>query len=73
MSESLYKVCVDSVDPNLLDLQREALRLDIDNAYGEHKEYLEGIEALLDHIADKIYHSKHEYITVKECINEKKE
>lgn len=66
-----YNVCVDNIDDKLLEKQRAALRLDIENAWGEHKEYLEGIEALLDHISDMIYHGDHQVTVSEVAINEK--
>lgn len=68
-----YNLCIDNIDDKLLDKQRAALRLDIENAWGEHKEYLEGIEALLDHISDLIYHGDYQVTESEEAINEKKQ
>ncbi len=57
MSNRRYEVVVENIDNDLLNKQRKALFNTIKNSDGAHKELLEGVEALLDHISDKIYHS----------------
>jgi hypothetical protein len=42
------------IDVDLIKNQKNALLLDIENAWGEHKNYLEGILHTLDAITDCI-------------------
>ena len=47
------------IDVDLIKKQKQALILNIENAFDEHKEYLEGIlntlDAITDEIPDEVY------------------